>query len=377
MPAPGQGAVTALLDVFAENFRQGRELGASVSVWRDGGEIIRHGRGWCEPEKRRPWTPDTLVPVHSAGKGPAAAALLLALERHGLGPQTPVREVWPGFPVAEANFAQLLSHQCGLAALDHRVSVWEHAAAVEIVEAQVPLWPLGEGHGYHPRTFGVLVDEPVRRLTGQTLSAFWRWEIALPLGLDLWFGVPVTEFHRIARLSAARQPAGWQPDAFQQALLRQGTLTWRAFHAYHELGSIHEMNSPRVWGAGLPAISAVASATALARFYQAAIGAIPSPLSANLRHSLATAQSAGPDRVLLTDTVFTCGCQLDPLAPDGSKLRDLYGPSAEAFGHPGAGGSHAFGDPLSGLSFAYVMNRMEPGRMPGPRCRKLVTALFA
>ena len=137
------------------------------------------------------------------------------------------------------------------------------------------------------------------------------------------------------------------------------------------------MNEPRAWSAGLPALGGVGTASALAKFYQAAIGSIPSPLPVRLRQALATPQSSGDDRVLLRPTVFTCGAQQDPLDDDGRKLRHIYGPSISAFGHPGAGGSHGFGDPETGISFAYVMNQMNLNVMPGVKCVEMVDALFS
>jgi len=137
------------------------------------------------------------------------------------------------------------------------------------------------------------------------------------------------------------------------------------------------MNDPKAWAAGLPAMGGVGTASALAKFYQAAIGAIDSPLSERVRQALATVRVSGEDRVLIQPTAFSCGCQLDPLDANGTKVRELYGPSLHAFGHPGAGGSHALGDPDSGVSFAYVMNQMELSVLPGPKSIGMVQALFS
>ena len=365
------------MEVFERNFRDRDELGASISIWWDGVELISEGRGWCERERLREWTDRTLVPVYSATKVPAAASLLLALEGKGLSAETPVREVWPGFPVAAARFSHLLSHQCGLAALDQKASVFEHAEVVAAIEAQVPAWKLGEGHGYHPRTFGALVDEPVRRLTGQTLGRFWREKIAVPLGLDFWIGLPEDEWPRVARLYPGKAGKDDLADAFYKQLTTSGTFTRRAFSSPRGLHASHEMNEPRAWSAGRPALGGVGTASALAKFYQAAIGSIASPLSPAVRHALATPVSAADDRVLLRPTVFTCGAQQDPLDDAGKKIRHLYGPSLSAFGHPGAGGSHGLGDPQTGISFAYVMNQMDLSVMPGMKCLEMVEALFS
>jgi CubicO group peptidase (beta-lactamase class C family) len=366
-----------VVDVFERNFRDRGEIGASVSIWWDGAELISHGHGWCEKEKIRPWTNDTMVPVYSATKVPSAATLLLALESRGLSEETPVREVWPKFPVANAKFLHLLSHQCGLAALDHRASVFEHAEVVAAIEQQEPAWQLGEGQGYHPRTFGALVAEPVLRLTGQTLGAYWREKIAGPLGLDFWIGLPECEWPRVARLYPGKADKSDLADGFYKQLTTSGTFTRRAFSSPRGLHAIHEMNEPNAWAAGLPAMGGVGTASALAKFYQAAIGAIPSPLSAKIRHALSTPQITGMDRVLLRPTTFTCGAQQDPLDESGRKIRHLYGPSISSFGHPGAGGSHALGDPETAISFAYVMNQMDLSVMPGVKCVEMVEALFS
>jgi CubicO group peptidase (beta-lactamase class C family) len=366
-----------VVEVFERNFRDRGELGASVSIWWEGAELLSRGHGWCEREKNRPWTAETLVPVYSATKVPAAATLLLALANRGLNEETPVREVWRRFPVAEARFHHLLSHQCGLAALDERASVFDQRAVVEAIETQTPAWLLGEGHGYHPRTFGSLVDEPVRRLTGLTLGGYWREMIAGPLGLDFWIGLPEPEWPRVARLYPGKAGKDNLADAFYKQLTTSGTFTRRAFSSPRGLHAIHEMNEPRAWSAGLAALGGVGTASALAKFYQAAIGSIESPLTPRVRQALVEPRISGFDRVLLRPTVFTCGAQQDPRDEEGRKIRKIYGPSLSAFGHPGAGGSHGMGDPETGISFAYVMNQMDLSVMPGLKCVEMVDALFS
>ena len=375
--AVSPSALGKVVEVFERNFRDRGELGASVSIWWDGAELLSHGHGWCEREKSRPWTNQTLVPVYSATKVPAAATLLLALSEKGLSEETLVSEVWPRFPVAEAKFSHLLSHQCGLATLDHKAAILDHAAVVEAIEEQAPSWVLGDGHGYHPRTFGTLVEEPIRRLTGATLGHCWREKIAAPLGLDFWIGLPESEWHRVAQLYPGKAGKDDLADAFYKQLTTSGTFTRRAFSSPRGLHAIHEMNEPRAWSAALPALGGVGTASALAKFYQAAIGAIESPLPVRVRQALATPQSSAEDRTLLRPTVFTCGAQQDPLDADGRKRRIIYGPSITAFGHPGAGGSHGLGDPETAVSFAYVMNQMDLSVMPGLKCVEMVDALFS
>ncbi|MGE9271428.1 MAG: serine hydrolase domain-containing protein [Verrucomicrobiales bacterium] len=366
----------ALLSEFEENFIRRGEIGASVSVWWRGEELISEGKGWRDKKQENVWSKETLVPVYSATKVPSTAALLLALEENGLSVGTAVGEVWPRFPLPKASFAEMLSHQCGLAALDQEASLWEHDEVVAAVEAQEPAWRPGEGHGYHPRTFGVLLEEPVRRLAGTTLGAFWNERFAKPLDLEFWIGLPESEHRRVATLYPGKASPSDFEAGFYREFNRVGSVTQRAFGSPRGVRSVQEMNDPKAWSAGFPAMGGVGTASALAKFYQVLLGHLPGPLSDEARRMMVTRRVDGEDRVLVKPTAFGVGCQLDPLHAAGYKKRSLYGPSVEGFGHPGAGGSHAFGDPESGISFGYVMNQMELSVMPGKRSTMLVDALY-
>jgi CubicO group peptidase (beta-lactamase class C family) len=365
-----------VVKVFEENFSQGLELGASVSVWWQGQEVWNHGQGWADRARTRAWNEQTLVPVYSATKAAAAAALLTALQSKGLNERTAVREVWPHFPVEGATFAQMMSHQCVLAALDRKVSVWDFAAVIEAVEAQRPAWLPGEGVGYHPRTLGFLYDHCVRRLTGVSLGEWWWTTIAQPAGWEFWIGLPEAQHHRVAELMPGRAQQGDAESGFYKEFMSEGTMTRRAFFSPTGLHAVQEMNQPQAWSAGFPAMGGIGTARALAQFYQACMGYGEGVFDESVRHALQERQVQGDDLVLLQKAAFTCGCQMDPCDEFGKKSRQLYGPGFRAFGHPGAGGSHAFADPESGLSFAYVMNQMSLSVMPGPRSQRMVAALF-
>lgn len=369
-------SLAAVERAFERNFAEDLELGASVCLYWRGEEVLHLASGFSDREKTRVWNQDSLVPVYSATKAPAAATVLLALSRHGLNEQTPVREVWSQFPVAEATFAHMLSHQCGLAALDQSCSIWDHASVVQSVEAQVPAWRPGEGIGYHPRTFGALLEECVRRLTGQTLGQYWWQELADPMGWEFWIGLPESQWSRVAALVPGRAEKGDVEQGFYKQFMTTGTMTRRAFLSPSGLHAVQEMNNSRAWAAGFPAMGGVGSARALAQFYQAAMGGIESPITPTIQQALQGKVVQGEDQVLLQTMSFTCGCQQDPLTTTGEKMRQLYGPNQSSFGHPGAGGSHAFCDPLTGLSFAYVMNQMALSVMPGPRSSAMVSALY-
>lgn len=356
---------------FERNFSERGELGASVSVWQGGEELVSLSDGWCEREKARPWTDETLVPFYSLTKGLASATLLVVMDELGVVPDDEVSSVWATFPVAGGTIAQMMSHQLGLAALDEVAEVWDHDAVIASIEKQSPNWAFGSGHGYHPRTFGFLLEEMVRALSGKSLGEVWRAEIAEPLGLDAWIGLPQSEFGRVAKLYPGKMDKGDLDSAFYRELHQKGSLVGKSFFSPRGLHSVREMNEMRARQAALPAMGGIGTARAVAKFYQAAGGAIPF-FSSNVRQWMRTMLACGSDRVLQTRTAYSCGFQMDPLDERGKKERFHYGLSPRGFGHPGAGGSHAFVDPDSGLSFAYVMNQLELSPLPGRKTLDLV-----
>ena len=211
----------------------------------------------------------------------------------------------------------------------------------------------------------------MRRLTGKSLGAFWNERFSGPLDLDLWIGLPESAIGRVARLYPGKASPSDFEEGFYREFNRAGSITQRAFGSPRGLRSVQEMNDPKAWQAG-----GVGTASALAKFYQVLLGHLPGPLSPEILAVMRRRRIQGDDRVLIKPTAFGVGCQLDPLDATDRKLRTLYGPSPEGFGHPGAGGSHAFGDPDTGISFGYVMNQMELSVMPGRRSTVLVDALY-
>ena len=333
-----------LTEIFYENFRTREELGASLSIWHHGEEILTLAHGHADRQRTRPWSRDTLIPVYSATKVPAAATLLHCLNSRGLDEQTPVTEIWHTFPLKNATIAHLLSHQCGLAALTEKCDAWDHNSVARAIEHQTPEWLPGQAHGYHPRTYGFLLDECVRRLSNKTLGQYWNQEIAAPLSLDFWIGLPSQHHHRVAELVPGRAEKNTTEVGFYKEYMTTGTLTQRAFSSPQGLRSVQEMNDPKAWSHGFPAMGGIGTASALAKFYQILCSALPGPFSEKTLRALATPQSTSHDRILLQATTFTCGAQMDPLDIQGNKMRTLYGSNKNAYGHPGAGGSHAFCD---------------------------------
>lgn len=376
---------TKVQRAFEENFQRGEEVGAALSIWRNGEEIVSLSEGYSDGARSRPWTNETLVLIWSATKGIASACLLHAVRAAGLNLNTRVADIWPEFAAAGKSaicLGQLTSHQAGLAALDQAtLSVFDHDALATSLAAQAPNWEPGTSHGYGPRTYGVLADELIRRLTKLTLGEYWRREFAEPLDLSIWIGLPESEHHRVAQMLPAKMGCDDSETAFMQAMATSGTMSRRAFSAPAGLTGASAMNSPAVRGASLPSLGAIANVSSLGKFYAVLAGGGEWKgrryFDPTVLEWMTTPLSNGTDEVLLTDTAFSAGFMMDPFdAVTGSKKRTLLGTSPKAFGHPGAGGSLAFADPQNHVSFAYAMNQMHMGVLPSERTHRLVNALY-
>ena len=368
-----------LTPLFLENFERVGELGAAVSIWQDGKPVVDLYGGFCDARRERQWEADTLVLVWSATKGIGSACVLHALQEHRIGIDRIVPEFWPEFAQAgkeKITLAQLLSHQAGLCALDARVDVLDYSAVIRAIESQKPLWPPGTAHGYHARTFGFLLDELVRRIAGRTLSQYWREVFAQPLGLDFWVGLPEQENSRVATVYAAKSGRPPEPKKFYSDLTKPGTLARKTFTSPYGLNSVSGMNTPEIRAQPIVSFGGIGSASALAKFY--AMLANGGQLEGQTFFSeetiawMTTVLADGMDRVFQIPTSFSAGFMKDPRNVAGR----MFGPSANAFGHPGAGGANAFADRENRLAFAYVMNQMEHQVLPNEKSLRLVDAIY-
>jgi CubicO group peptidase (beta-lactamase class C family) len=272
--------------------------------------------------------------------------------------------------------AQLLSHQAGLCALDARVDMLDYGAVIRALEVQKPLWLPGTAHGYHARTFGFLLDELVRRIAGKTLSQYWREVFAQPLNLDLWIGLPEKENPRVATVYAVKGGRPPEPKQFYSDLRTPGTLARKTFTSPYGLNSVSAMNTPENRARPIVSFGGIGSASALAKFYfmLANGGKLDGQtfFSEETITWMTTNLVDGMDRVFQIPTAFSAGFMKDP----PNTARRLFGPSRNAFGHPGAGGSHAFADPENRISFAYVMNQMEQSLLPNEKSLRLVDEVY-
>jgi CubicO group peptidase (beta-lactamase class C family) len=334
-----------------------------------------------------PWEEDTLVLVYSTSKGLAAMTLALAHSRGWLDYDERVAEYWPEFAQSgkrDVTVRQLLGHEAGLPVVDERLDpriLEDFDRLATAIARQRPAWPPGRRHGYHGVSLGWYEGELIRRVDpeSRTLGRFYAEEIAAPLGLDVYFGVP--DDLPKARLARIERVAVWRalprmrdlPRPMALAMVNPRSMSYKTF-ANPRLQRPADLDRSEYRRLEFPAGGAIGSARHIARAYAALVADPPElGLTAATLDEL-TSPPRRPtdgwrDEVLKVDTAFSLG-----FARPHGELR--FGSSPRAFGHPGAGGSFAFGDPDRGVSFAYVMNRMGFRLNDDPREKALRDALY-
>jgi len=373
---------------FARGFESGEEIGASACFVHDGRVVVDFWGGHMDKERTRPWQRDTLVNTYSTTKGMAALCTHMCIERGLLELDAPVARYWPEFAAKGKEripVRWLLSHQAGLAAPRRKISLEELFAWDPFVQAlaeQEPWWEPGTRHGYHALTFGHLVGELVRRVSGKSLGRFFRENVATPLGADYHIGFGPELDARTSDLYGELLPpktdgaAGAALEgplaAFFRDMRDPSTLTGSAF-GNPSVGT--GVVNTRAWRAAeLPAVNGHGTASALARIY----GVLARGGTQDGVHLLKPAsidraieqQAFGPDAVL-GGLPMRFGL--------GFMLRQDFmpiSPNPRAFGHPGAGGSIGMADPDAKVGFGYTMNKMQTGMMGAAGAFAMIQAFF-
>lgn len=340
----------AVRDAFANNFAQGLEAGASFCATVNG-ETVIDVWGGVRDDAGHPWERDTIVNVYSSTKTMTALTALLLADRGQLDVYAPVAKYWPEFAAAgkeKITVAHLLSHSAGLSGWDIDVAIddiYDWNKLTTALAAQEPWWEPGTASGYHALTQGYLVGEVVRRITGKSLGATFREEIAGPLNADFWIGLPASEDARVADLIP--------PDAGLGATDDPKSWSGRTFRTPKVTG--HEPKT-RAWrGAEIPAGGGIGNARSMAEIQTVlANGGVSKGKrimsEAGCRRALEV-QIEGTDLVFNGPMKFGLGYGLP-----GSAFPVPH-PNATCF-WGGWGGSLVFVDMESRLCLAYAMNKM-------------------
>jgi len=365
---------------FAENFDKRNEYGAAVAVTVDGKQVVDLWGGHADKARTQPWRRDTIVNVFSTTKGLTAITAHRMVDQGLIDLDAPVARYWPEFGRAGKEripVRWLLSHRAGLAAVRKPLpenACYDWATMTAALAEQEPWWEPGTKHGYHAITYGWLIGEVMRRVSGKSPGAYFRDEIARPLGIDCHIGLAASEDERCGQMIQSPPPPPDQVNLFEYAQKNPESVTAKAFMNPPTAMKLGAINA-RAWrGAEIPAANGHTTGRALARLYGAiARGGevdgirILTPAAIERCH---TEESHGRDEVLMVPTRFSTGFML-------TQAHDPIGPNRNAFGHPGAGGSLGFADPEAKVGFGYTMNKMGPYILIDPRARALIDAVYA
>jgi CubicO group peptidase (beta-lactamase class C family) len=344
-------------DAFAANWELFPEVGASVAVTLDGKPVVDLWGGWADEAKTKPWDRDTLVMVASTTKGLTGLCGNMLIERGLLDPEAPVAKYWPEFAAngkERCLVKHVFDHRAGLPDIPPGVMPHDWNAMVTALAAAKPKWEPGTAHAYHSITFGHLVGELIRRVSGQSPGTFLRKEVCEPLRADAWIGVPAELDSRVADIVG---PAG--------AL--RGSPEWRRSE--------------------IPAANGFTNARALARIY--AVLACGGDLNGVHLLNRKTMDDATASYVTGRWFGWTDAMMAQVKVPDtvfkvrfarGFALSNEFawmGPNPKAFGSAGSGGSIAFADPAARVSFAYAQNaHIGQGQEVQSRSGRLINAVY-
>lgn len=367
---------------FLRNFAERDEIGAAVAAYWRGEKVVDLWGGRRLWDGDAPWEEGTMVVVHSTTKGVAALALAVAHTRGWIDYDAPIARYWPEFAQhgkAAVTLRQLLAHQAGLAWFDAPVAV-QHLrdpdALARLLARQKPAWPPGTRHGYHAVSVGLYMQEVFRRAdpAHRTLGQFFRQEIAAPLGLDFFIGLPVdVPSRRLATIQPlSRRGALRALPTSPWPFIARVIWPWSLLHRTMRLLEAVDPNDRDMLSLELVAGNGVGTARAIARLYSVfAEGGGELGVSPDTIAQLVAEPRADPmnDVVLGVPSIYSLGFLRPGLQP-------AFGSSPQAFGTPGAGGSFGFADPDARLGYAYVMNKTGYHLFDDPREKALRDAVM-
>lgn len=362
----------ALRQLFAANIASGADLGASLAVTLDGEFVVDLWGGWADEARTRPWAADTVTNVWSTTKMMTSLTALLLVDRGELDLDAPVARYWPEFGAAGKSgipLRHLMSYNSGVSGWAQPVTMadlCDREKTTALLAAQAPWWQPGSGSGYHALNYGHLVGEVVRRITGQSLGAFFSQQIAQPLGADFHIGLPASEFGRVSNV-VPPPPLPFDFSALDPASVMFKTLSnplpdasasWTDGWRQAEIGAANGQGNAR---------SAARIQSVLAGGGEVDGIRLLSPRTID---KIFEVQSHGVDLVLGVPIKMGVGYGLPipelPYIPDGKVC--FWG---------GWGGSLVIVDCDRRMTFSYVMNKMAPGVMGGENVAGLAACAYA
>lgn len=379
----------AVRDLLEQQFADGQHIGAGVSVYHHGRKVVDIWGGLADEDTNAPWLTDTMPICYSTTKGLTATCLHILADRGLVDYQAPVSTYWPEFAQnGKANITvyHLLTHQSGMAPLPEGIVggpvLFDWERVIHGLEKEAPAWEPGTASGYHALTFGFLVGEVVRRVSGKSLGTFLRDEIAIPLGIadEMFVGAPESVEPRVAKLKAA---AGQTEEGRKMLQMLAATPDGKIFvramgmnlDAPLDDAEADWLDTPAGHRSEVPAVSGIMTARALARMYAALanygeLDGVRLMSEATVR-AMSAVQTSRPDKVIFVPVNWSLGYM------NGGQEGWPQGPRDTSFGHIGLGGSVGYADPEIAMSFGLVVNKLAMDLIGAGRTAALAAAARA
>ena len=373
----------ALMDAFVGNFNERGDGGAGCTVYVDGRMVVDLWAGVADRRTGRPWEATTAAVIFSCTKGVLATCAYVLAQQGLLNLDAPIARYWPAFAQHGKDaitIRQAMCHRGGLPCLDvdltkDDVIAW--GSVIRAIEEQAPLFPPDAGHCYHAMTYGWLLGEVIRRITGLTPGAYFRVAIGDPLGLRTWIGLPKDARRTIAWMEAPLSDEDSAAARESARLLAASPIVARSLSmggafAFPAEGDFVTFNDPAIQEAQIPGANGISTPRALAWLYAACVSDIDGHrlLSEASIDDATKVQSAGPQLSGMPDDGARWGTGFQLSSPPSQPMIAL-----RSFGHAGAGGQLAFADADYRVGFAYLSNQM--GGYGDARARELTRALRA
>lgn len=370
-----------VMEVFIENYHTRGDLGSGCTIYVDGKLAVDIWGGIADSRTNRPWEHDTAPVIFSSSKGILAICTYLLVQEGRLDLDLPLAVYWPEFGQSgkqDLTVREAMSHRAGLASLDpdftrSQVLAWE--PVIRAIEKQRPVHQPTAGHVYHALTYGWIVGEMIRRITGMMPGEYFRSAIGDPLALRTWIGLPPTERDSVAWMEPplpdedsdlARQSA----RLLENNPLVERSLTMGGAFAFPAADGLVTFNAPDIQAAQIPGANGISNAPSLARLYAACVSPQGGPplLGASAIEDALRVQSVGTQLSGAPDDGARWGTGFQLSSPPTCPM---LGPAS--FGHAGAGGQLGFADAADQVGFAYLSNQM--GGYGDSRARELTSAL--
>ena len=359
-------------EVFADNFKSDLDVGASLAATIDGKIVMDIWAGYSDEAQTRLWEQNTIVNVYSTTKVMTALCVLMLVDRGRIDLDAPVAKYWPEFAQAgkeKLPVRYLLSHTAGLPGFDQPIqaeTLYDWDCCASLLAAQKPWWEPGTKSGYHSITFGYLLGELVRRVTGKSLGTFFQEEVAIPLKADFHIGFSEKHDSRVGELippilPTPASPVNIDPNSIPVRVFSNPVLTARE-------------TLTREWRAAeIPASNGHGNARSIVRVASAL--ACGGELDGVKLLSLKTIEKAIEEQFYSTDLALSLPIRFGLGFGLVSKENPIS-PNPRAFYWGGWGGSHVTMDLDAKLSWAFAMNKMIMSLTGDPRTLKIREAML-